>query len=289
MTRKKLFSMTLALAMTASLFTTMPKSNAATQKTFVVSATGDYSGVSNANATYKSLQEAINAGKDANIIANIIVKGGSYTEGVNLSDASNLTIKGYENEKVMLTGTVKGADDYINFVEMKGSHNITLDNLYIGGYTVTTKGTTVTAINVNGNSSDITIQNCDISNIVIDYKAAGAKKNSNHNAHGIIVRGNTATPISNINVLNNTVHDLKLGQSESVVFNGNVDGFNVSHNTIYNCDNIGIDMIGYEETYEADQTKNRARNGICTYNYVHDISTKTNVTYGTNDCCAGGI
>ncbi len=40
-----------------------------------------------------------------------------------------------------------------------------------------------------------------------------------------------------------------LGNSETLVLNGNVDGFEVSQNFIHDCNNLGIDFIGFEGTW----------------------------------------
>ena len=96
------------------------------------------------------------------------------------------------------------------------------------------------------------------------------------------------------------VYDCECGSSESVVLNGNVDGFTIENNIIHDNNNIGIDMIGFEGTakhpdedsgnnpYEADMV----RNGVCTGNVVYNISTEGNKAYledGEYDPCAGGI
>ena len=44
------------------------------------------------------------------------------------------------------------------------------------------------------------------------------------------------------------MHNLRTGQSESVALNGNVTNFKVIKNHVYDCNNIGIDFIGYEDT-----------------------------------------
>ena len=77
------------------------------------------------------------------------------------------------------------------------------------------------------------------------------------------------------------------GSSESVVLNGNIDGFLIAGNRVHDNNNIGIDMIGFEGTamhpdqdseknqYEAD----RVRNGICRDNIIYNISAEGNEAY----------
>ncbi len=52
-----------------------------------------------------------------------------------------------------------------------------------------------------------------------------------------------------------------------MAINGNVDGFEISNNEVYNIANIGIDAIGYEGTASSNDY---ARNGVIKNNIVHD-------------------
>src|SRR5207244_7848179 len=110
--------------------------------------------------------------------------------------------------------------------------------------------------------------------------------NPTGNAHGIAFYGSAATPMTNIVVDGNEIRNCRLGQSESLVLNGNIDGFTVARNVVHDNDNIGIDFIGFEGTGPAGQ--DQARNGICVDNVVYNISSATNPTYG-GDRSADGI
>jgi hypothetical protein len=74
------------------------------------------------------------------------------------------------------------------------------------------------------------------------------------------------------------VHNLKTGSSESLVVNGNVDGFRVTHNTVHDNNNIGIDLIGHERTAK-DPEVDIARNGVISDNLVYNITSKGNPAY----------
>ena len=106
--------------------------------------------------------------------------------------------------------------------------------------------------------------------------------------HGICVyASNDQVPVSKLTIEGCEVFDCACGSSESVVLNGNVDGFLISGNIIHDNNNIGIDMIGYEgyathseedggrNPYEVDM----ARNGVCRDNVVYNISTQGNAAY----------
>jgi hypothetical protein len=131
-------------------------------------------------------------------------------------------------------------------------------------------------ISVSGSSSFVELRNNLIHNI----------ESPNGNAHGIAFYGTAATPMTNIVVEGNEIRDCRLGQSEALVLNGNIDGFSVSGNLVHDNDNIGIDFIGFEGTGPAAQ--DQARNGVCVDNVVYNISSATNPTYG-GDRSADGI
>jgi len=131
-------------------------------------------------------------------------------------------------------------------------------------------------ISVAGSSSFIELRNNLVHNI----------ESPNDNAHGIAFYGTGPTPMTNITVAGNEIRNCRLGQSESLVLNGDIDGFVVSGNTVHDNDNIGIDFIGFEGTGPAGQ--DQARNGICADNVVYNISSATNPTYG-GDKSADGI
>ena len=119
--------------------------------------------------------------------------------------------------------------------------------------------------------------------------------------HGICVYARRDTlPVRDLVIEGCHVYDCMCGSSESVVINGNIDGFLIAGNRIHDNNNIGIDMIGFEGTarhpdsvsgmnpYENDFV----RNGVCRDNIVYRICTEGNMAYyrdGGFDRCAGGI
>jgi hypothetical protein len=171
------------------------------------------------------------------------------------------------------------------FITLQGDPGAILDGTGISGQGITissrsyikvigmtvrafVSGGTPMGLSVDGSSSFIELRNNLIHNI----------ENPNGNAHGIAFYGSAATPMTNIVVEGNEVRNCRLGQSEALVLNGNIDGFIVSRNIVHDNDNIGIDFIGFEGTGPAAQ--DQARNGICVDNVVYNISSATNPTYG---------
>jgi len=129
-------------------------------------------------------------------------------------------------------------------------------------------GNTPIGISVEGSSSSIELRNNLVHNI----------ENPTGNAHGIAFYGTAATPMTGIVVEGNEIRNCRLGQSEALVLNGNVNGFSVARNIVHDNDNIGIDFIGFEGTGPVGQ--DQARNGTCVDNVVYNISSASNPTYG---------
>ncbi len=103
------------------------------------------------------------------------------------------------------------------------------------------------------------------------------------NAHGIAAYGDDPhASITGLTISGNEVDHLHLGASESVVVNGNVDGWAITGNSIHDNGNIGIDAIGFEPTLTGSYrytTANRARNGLIADNAIARIQSRGNPAY----------
>ncbi|PEZ63343.1 hypothetical protein CN372_14060 [Bacillus anthracis] len=77
---------------------------------------------------------------------------------------------------------------------------------------------------------------------------------------------------------NNEVANLKLGLSEAIAVNGNVDSFEVTNNKVHDNNNIGIVLIGHEGASSL-AALNQARSGIIRNNIVHYNSSFNNTSY----------
>lgn len=93
------------------------------------------------------------------------------------------------------------------------------------------------------------------------------------NAQGIIVFGSDAvTPIGNLLISNNELYNCRLGYSEGIAVNGNVDGFRVAENVVHDLTNIGIVAIGHEQTCP-DPALDQARNGTIEQNTAYNCQS----------------
>ena len=182
-------------------------------------------------------------------------------------------------------------------VQVEDSSHVTVRGLDIRGYRTTSTDKVPIGIYVTGHDEAITLAHNHVHHLGNDNPTLGS---FDINAHGIAVYGrDPATPISGLRITGNQVDHLKLGASEAVVVNGNVDGWSVTRNHIHDVDNIGIDAIGYEETLPPAYrytTANRARHGFIARNVVDGVVSKGNPAYwedgpgGGEWCnCADGI
>jgi hypothetical protein len=201
----------------------------------------------------------INAALTAAVAGDVIrVRPGVYAQNVTIPK-NGLTLQG--DPGAILDGTGVGAVG----VTIRNRSDTKIVGLTIRNY----KGSgTPMGISVSGGGSRLELRDNFVHNI----------ESPNGNAHGIAFYGDSATPLSQIKVEGNEISSCRLGQSESLVLNGNVDGFVVSRNVIHDNDNIGIDFIGFEGTGPDGQ--DQARNGVCTDNVVYNISSAANPTYG---------
>jgi parallel beta-helix repeat protein len=90
-------------------------------------------------------------------------------------------------------------------------------------------------------------------------------------AMGITVYGTDPTPISNLVIDGNHIHDCDPYRSEALTLNGNVTDFQVTNNVVSRVNNIGIDFIGGETDIQPDPSK-VARNGVCRGNVVEQAN-----------------
>lgn len=253
-----------------TLISCTTKISSTSDKTYYVSTAGKDTNSGTITEPFKTIQKGISvlAAGDT-----LFIRAGTYIEKVDIHSSGSynsfITVKNYPKEKVIISG----ANTIGSNLTIHNKSYIRIEGLEICN---NTGDDTPMGISIEGAGSHIQI----INNKIYDIT-------SNTNAHGIAVYGtNPKSPITNLLIQGNEIYDCKLGQSESMVLNGNVTEFKVINNIIHDNDNIGIDFIGYEGTAGSGET-DRARDGICADNYVYNISSINNPTY--TDYGAGGI
>lgn len=237
--------------------------------TYYVSPSGNDNNLGTIDNPFKTIQNGVDKLNPGDTLK---IRSGKYIEKINIekSGVSNgfITIQNYENENPILDGSIGDQDGVISisdqsFIRIKGLE-----------ITNNSKGDTPSGIFIEGKGKGIEI----INNKVHDIK-------SNDNAHGIAVYGtDSSSGIQDIKLIGNELYNLELGQSESMVVNGNVDNFLIQGNKIHDNNNIGICCIGFENTAKSND---QARNGIVKENTVYNISSKSNPTYYGEECADG--
>ena len=147
-----------------------------------------------------------------------------------------------------------------------GVNHLTIKRFTLQNYISSSVSDVPVGVLIAGSGTGIRVHNNTIKNI---QTTAG----KNGNAYGIGVFGTSATPLS-VTVSGNTVTGCLTGESETTTFNGNVQNFVVSNNTIYDNDNIGMDAIGFEKV--GPTGFDQAMNGDVFGNLIYNNSAKDN-------------
>jgi parallel beta-helix repeat protein len=215
--------------------------------------------VAKEGSVYKSVQAGLDAATAGDTV---LVKAGIYHETVTWNKS------GMENDYITLSGE-PGA--ILEGTALLRTGIVIQDKSYLRiiGFEIRSfKGDGVpTGISIRGGGKGIELRNNNIHHI----------ENTAGNAHGIAIYGTTTTPLSNIVVDANEISNCRLGSSEALVLNGNVNHFTVSNNHVHDNDNIGIDFIGFEKV--GPPGLDQANEGICSGNTVYNISSGNNPAY----------
>lgn len=247
--------------------------SSAAGETFVVAPNGNDANPGTLAAPWKTIQHAANVASPGSTVE---VRSGVYAELVTINvsgDATSgpITFRSRPGELAILDGstlTVPAADS--GFFFLPGRDWITIEGFEMRSLTTSDAARVPMAVHVRGGADHVTIRN----NLVHDI----ATTNAAGNAHGIAIYADAVAPCTALVVAGNEIRNCKLGSSEALAVNGNVDGFLVQDNHVHDCDNIGIVMIGGEGTGPTPAL-DVARNGIARRNLVHHIDSLNNPAY----------
>ena len=216
----------------------------------------------------------------------VYVRAGVYNERVTVnvsgSAGAMIAFQSYPGETATLDGTgltVPAADNGLFLVEQS---YIVISGFELRNYTTNNANRVPIGIFITGTAHHIELRNNHIHHL--ENNGGGG---TSGNAHGIAVYGTEAPDsIHDILIDGNELHDLKLGNSEAMVLNGNVEVFTITHNLVHDNDNIGIDLIGFEGT-APDPDFDQARDGLVAENTVYRIDTLNNPAYFGEQSAAG--
>src|SRR5579859_5878145 len=259
-----------------------PAAAAAKAATWYVAATGSDSNPGTLAAPLKTISYALNQAVPGDTV---MVRGGTYSGALTITRSGLLgkaiTIKAYPGERPVLDGSTITVTGWQAIVSLSNVRYIVFDGLDVANLTSSIANTDPEGIFINGASHDITISNCNIYNIKNTTTLADGRS-----GHAVLVIGSdNNTAISNLMITGCIVHDTRTGTSENITLAGNVDSFTVSHNTIYNTENIGIIIAGGDNLNRSGNvTVNYARNGVVSDNTLYNVSMANSVsTWGAGN------
>jgi NPCBM/NEW2 domain/Right handed beta helix region len=268
-----------------ALVTRVDGPSAVAGRALYVANDGDDANPGTQAAPFASIQWAVD---HADPGTTIFIRGGTYRERVDITvsgseDAGRIVLRNQPGETPILDGSgLTVPAGFGGMISIESRHHVTLQGLDVRGYRSSEPGHVPVGVWVNGGSSDISILDMRIHDLGTDVQ-----RRTGADAHGIAVYGtDAASPIRDVVIDGNEVFDLNLGSSESVVVNGNVQGFEITGNEVHDNDNIGIDVIGFEGK-AGDPSVDQARSGLVAGNLVYNIDSFGNPAYGESRSADG--
>jgi hypothetical protein len=255
----------------------LPGASAAS-RTLVVSPHGSDSAAGTASRPLRTIQVAVDRLRAG---GRVELRGGVYHQRVRLVGVHDVRLAPYGHERVTVSGSgLTPPHGLTALVEIADSSAVTVSGLDLTGYWSSRLGVVPAGVYVHGYDRGVTVAG----NHVHDLgNTNGTLGSFDINAHGIAVYGDDPHgSVTGLSIRDNVVDHLRLGASETVVVNGNVNGWAITGNRIEDDDNIGIDAIGFEPTLTGAYrytTANRARNGVIAGNHVSRIQSRGNPAY----------
>lgn len=255
---------------------------------FYVATSGNDSNTGTQSSPWKTIQHAadmVHAG------ATVYVRGGIYEELVRINVSGNandgfITFKSYPGETAVLDATHFTPKDRQGVLTIQDQSYVRIEGFEIRNFRTAEHHLTPMGINVIGAGSHIELLKNNVHDIQQTFPGRD-RPGSGGNGFGIAVYGtNAKAPITDLIIDGNEVHHLKTGSSESLVVNGNVTNFRITHNVVHDNNNIGIDVIGFERT-APDPAVDQARDGVVSHNLVYNITSRGNPAYGDDQSSDG--
>jgi hypothetical protein len=236
-------------------------------QTYVATTGNDVTGNGTVALPYKTIIKGVQA---TAIAGTVLVASGTYNEASEIFIDKALTLKRNGTAAVIVNASGRGTGPFKYMLGIVNTSNVTVDGLSF----VNNIGNAGKAIWILGAGNNITVKNCLVANIGWISNNLNAKPaNSSIACNAIRVEGNNATALTNITLLNNNVENCATGWGEAVTITGNVNGFLVQGNFIFNIANIGIDAAGNYGT-GAPSNVNQARNGLIISNQIYNCMSR---------------
>ena len=271
-----------------ALLVCVPGAFAQPNASFYVSTSGDDSNPGSEVAPWRSVQHAadtVRAGSTVN------VRGGIYEELLSINTSGNasdgyITLRSFPGETAILDAGHFTPAGRSGILTIHNQSYVRIEGFEIRNYRTAEHRLTPLGISVTGAGSHIELLKNNVHHIEQNFTGRDAPGRGG-NGFGIAIYGTDAkAPITDLVIDGNEVHHLKTGSSESLVVNGNVTNFRITHNVVHDNNNIGIDVIGFERT-APDPAVDQARDGIVSGNSVYNITSRGNPAYGTDQSSDG--
>ena len=256
--------------------------NVSASEVYYVSTNGSDDAIGSKEDPWQTIQHAIDEVKPGDTIN---VREGIYEELVNIEDIGDIskgwiTIQAYEDEQVIIDGTpIEVTGSKRAGFSLKDAEGIHIEKFEIRNIKTDDEDRYPAGVLIRGASRYINVMNNNIHHIA-NYSEDG-------NAHGIVVYGNDKQTIEHITIQKNRVHNLTLGRSGALTVTGNVSEFVIDQNSVYDNNNIGIDIAGYYGACSDEGCIDFARNGVISNNLVIRNSSATNIAYNGKNSAAG--
>lgn len=236
-------------------------------QTYVSTTGNDTTGTGTSALPFKTIVKGVQVAPSG---GTVLVLSGTYPVTGPIFVGKPLTIQKSGSGAVVVNASGwASTDPYV--LGIVNTSNVTIDGLTISNKIGNgSKGIWILANSgATANLNNITVKNCIVQNIGwISNNLSSIPANSGIVANAIKVDGGSGNyAITNVKIDNNEVHNCATGWGEAVTVTGNVNGFSVSGNTVYDIANIGIVAAGnYTSTGAA--SNNQARNGVIASNEV---------------------
>ncbi|MCD0465915.1 T9SS type A sorting domain-containing protein [Flavobacterium sp. ENC] len=236
-------------------------------QTYVATTGNDVTGTGTAALPFKTIAKGVQVAPSG---GTVLVLSGTYPVTGPIFVGKPLTIQKSGSSAVVINASGwTSSDTYV--LGIVNTSSVTIDGLTISNKIANgSKGIWILANSgATANLNNITIKNCIVKNIGwISNNLSSIPANSGIVANAIKVDGGNATyAITNVKIENNEVANCATGWGEAVTVTGNVNGFSVSGNTVYDIANIGIVAAG-NYTSTGATSNNQARNGVIASNEV---------------------
>ena len=214
---------------------------------FYVATTGNDSNPGTQMAPWRTIQHAADTARAG---STVYVRGGIYEELVSINRSGNtrdgfITFQSSPGETAVIDATRFTPSGRQGVLTIHNQSYVRIEGFEIRNFHTAEHRLAPLGIDVMGSGSHIELLKNNVHHIEQTFEGRDAP-GSGGNGFGIAVYGTDArTPISELVIDGNEVHHLQTGSSESLVVNGNVTNFRITHNIVHDNNNIGIDVIGF--------------------------------------------